>query len=207
MTRAGTVGVLLAAGRGRRMATLKQLLPWQVGSDARPLVAVAFDALASACDSMIVVVGVSDQKAVVAALGGRGFTIATVESDREMFESVKAGLHLALQLRDASEILLHPADHPIVHLATVNALRAAARESPEVAIMPEVEAKGGHPVLIPIALVERIIAWRGTGGLRAFWEEHPSLCRRIATDDKTVVFDIDTPDDYARLKSSQTHSP
>jgi len=192
----GTTGVLLAAGRGQRMGALKQLLPWGTGAAAKPLVAAAFDALAPACDTMIVVAG-EDHPAIVEALHPREFTTVIVDSNREMFESIRAGLRKAQRLWPESDVLLHPADQPVIHPAIVEALRAEARRHPNAAVMPEYIGRGGHPVLIPADMLAAIIAWSGPGGLRSFWENHPRLARRVAINDASVLLDIDNPQEYA----------
>ena len=51
------IGVLLAAGRGRRLGGTKQLLEWPPGAVGTTLVAAAFDAIAAACARMVVVLG------------------------------------------------------------------------------------------------------------------------------------------------------
>ncbi len=192
-----TVGVLLAAGRGRRMGTLKQLLPWGECENSKPLVAVAFDALAHVCDAMIVVLGI-DQQAVVEALRPRALDSVKVDSDLEMMESVRAGLARAVQVEHVMTFLLHPADHPFVPPAVIEALHRAARGHPGCAVMPEHRGRGGHPVLIPAELSAEILTWRGSGGLRSFWEANPHRCVRIAVDDPSIVFDIDTLEDFQR---------
>lgn len=190
------VGVLLAAGRSERMARPKQLLPWPPqASRSKPLVAAAFDAVARVCDAMVVVAGHYGDE-VVEALGQRPFHRTAGDFGTELFASVRRGLLAAEQLDASAAILLHPADHPLVRRDTLERLILAGTEVPDCACMPTYRGRGGHPVLIPAALVLEILSYGGAGGLRQFWAEHPERCLRIATDDAGVVFDIDTPLDY-----------
>src|SRR5262245_14196111 len=87
-TATGTVGVLLAAGRGKRMGRLKQLLPWPPGAsaDGRTVVAASFDTIAPHCDEMIVVVG-AEAEAVASALVPRRLRMVQADPDAEMFQS------------------------------------------------------------------------------------------------------------------------
>lgn len=191
------IGVLLAAGRGRRMGALKQVLPWGPPPHATPLVAAAFDALHVACEAMVVVVG-RDQQAVLDALAPREFAAVRVDSDAEMFASVRAGLR-AVEERaqwEGADVLLHLADHPIITSAVLTQVLEASKTRPGRAAMPEFRGKGGHPVFIPRELVGRICEWSGSGGLRAFWEKHPTACCRIPVKDAAVVLDLDTRDEY-----------
>jgi molybdenum cofactor cytidylyltransferase len=190
------IGVLLAAGRSTRMGRPKQLLPWPPESpDARPLVAVAFDAIASACGEMVVVVG-NEADAVIGALGDRSFGAVAVDSCAEMIASVKAGLAVARGIDPTADVLLHPADHPEVRRETLDLLIHIAAEQSGRAVMPTFGGAGGHPVLIAAGLAVDIVSYEGSGGLRQFWIDHADRCIRQELDDSGVVFDLDTPADY-----------
>ena len=189
------IGVLLAAGRGGRMGRTKQLMPWPTAQGDKPLVAAAFDAVADLCDQMVVVLGHAAQ-AVAKALGHRRFHSAQSSADAEMFESIRAGLAKAQRIDASAEVLLQPADHPEVQPATVQALIEARADHPRCAVMPVYNDKGGHPVLIPAEVIDRLLTASGKGGLRQYWRGHPDQCLRLAVDDPGVVRDLDTLDQY-----------
>ena len=185
------IGVLLAAGRGRRLGGRKQFYPWPTADGEVPLVAAAFDAVAGVCKKMIVVLGhCSDE--VAAALGERDYQPVQSDPDAAMFESIRAGLQASLQEDSEARVLLHPADHPGVELATLVQLLALSREHPNRAIMPEFEGRGGHPVLIPAELAEILQTADCPQGLGRYWGEHPDACLRMSVTDSRVVRDIDT---------------
>jgi molybdenum cofactor cytidylyltransferase len=190
------IGVLLAAGRSRRMGRVKQLMPWPPGDGERPVVAAAFDAVAPACCAMIVVVG-HEADQVLAALGDRMFDVVRVDPKAEMMNSVKAGLAAAQKMHATADVLLHPADHPEVNRETVERMIQESAVEPVQAVMPEFGGHGGHPVIIPAAMVESILAYSASGGLRQFWLDQPQLHRRIAVDDEGVLLDLDTQADYS----------
>ena len=194
------IGVLLAAGRGRRMGTTKQLLPWKTGEGEKPLVAAAFDAISSWCSHMIVVLG-HDAEKVATALHPRSFQTVTSNPDASMYESIRHGLIASQQIDKQFPILLHPADHPEVHPFTLSRLHDAWKQHPEWAVMPEYEEKGGHPVIIPSLLTTQLIEYSGEGGLRQFWLDHPDTCLRVIVDDPIVIRDMDTPDQYLKRQS------
>jgi molybdenum cofactor cytidylyltransferase len=184
------------------MGRTKQLLPWPAeeqgsSSSSSSLVAAAFDAVAPACCAMIVVVG-HEADAVVAALGERRFKAVHVDADAEMLASVKAGLVAARAMHATADVLLQPADQPLVKRETIERLIGASAEQPARATMPEYGGRGGHPVVIPSELVPRILEFAAEGGLRQFWVENAANCLRIPVDDAGVVYDVDTPADYER---------
>lgn len=191
-------GVLLAAGRARRMGRTKQLMPVRTSAGTLPMIAAAFDLLSPVCASRMIVVTGHDAAAVVAALAPREFVEARSDPDADMFHSVRLGLGAARrQFPSAGAYWLHLADHPFVHAGTVASLQHAYQaDAGRRVVMPEHAGKGGHPVVVPGAVVDALLAWRGEGGLRAFWLQRADLCLRLRVDDPGAVRDVDTPADY-----------
>ena len=179
-------GVLLAAGRGSRMGETKQLLPWGDGT----VVEASFDAIANHCNNMVVVRG-ADQERIVEALGSREFECVESDPDAELLASIKLGLSKA-----NGDVLLHLADHPVVPREVISTILSARND---LAIIPTSGGKGGHPVLIPQNVVAKILGWKGDGGLRHYWEQHPELVLRLPVDNaEDMLINLDTPEDYAR---------
>jgi molybdenum cofactor cytidylyltransferase len=194
-------GVLLAAGRSRRMGTAKQLLGVPApggGSEPVPMVCASFDVIAPWCDGRVVVVLGHEADAVRTALGARRFVGVPTDPDADMMESVRAGLGAAIdRFPEAGAMWLHLVDVPFVRAGTLTAVSAAFEaHGGRVGVMPDHGGRGGHPALIPRAVAQEIMRWNGAGGLRAFWTEHPGLRLRLAVDDPGVVRDLDTPEAY-----------
>lgn len=188
------IGVLLAAGRGRRMGRTKQLLSWRSAVGDKPLVAAAYDAVHPICDAMVVVVA-HEADAVVAALGERPFHRVDSDADAPMFESMRAGFAAAAAIDASAVIVLQPGDHPEVAPETLDVLTNQSRLCPQQAIIPTYGGRGGHPVLIPPCVAAVLVHADAPAGLGEFWRTHADLCVRIAVDDPTTVRDLDTPRD------------
>ena len=169
----------------------KQFHPWTSSEGEKPLVAASFDAIASACRDMVVVLGHRAEE-VSAALKPREFHPCMGDPDAPMFASVQAGVQMALVVRPESSILLHPADHPEVAPATLESLQKLAFEFPNLVLIPEYEGRGGHPTLIPHSIARRLLATECPQGLGKFWTTHPELCLRVSVDDARVVQDVDS---------------
>lgn len=185
------IGVLLAAGRGKRMGGRKQFFSVPTAEGEKPLVCAGFDAIAPVCQSMIVVLGhLADE--VAAVLGDRKFHRVVSDPDAPMFESVRAGLHAAQEIDAGASVLLQPADHAEVSRETLDKLLAAAAVQSDRVIIPEVAGQGGHPALVPAIVVRGLVAADCPLGLGEYWKAHPELCVRIAVDDESVVRDLDS---------------
>jgi molybdenum cofactor cytidylyltransferase len=188
------IGVLLAAGRGGRMGSTKQLKPWPSAGGPMPLICAAYDAITLICDDMVVVLG-HDAEAVASALGDRAFHPAQSAADEPMFESIRAGLKRARELDPQAWVVLQPGDHPEVRPITLSAIASQANAQPTQAIIPEFAGRGGHPILIPPNIVTLLIEASCPDGLGQFWREHPQHCNRLPVDDPSIHRDVDTPAD------------
>jgi CTP:molybdopterin cytidylyltransferase MocA len=188
------IGVILAAGRGRRMGSTKQLATITSFGIEKPLVAAAYDAIKPICDDMVVVLG-HEADTVAAALGDRLFHRATSIPDNPMFESIRAGLRMAQNLDDAAVVVLQPGDQPHVQRTTLDALVEASRRHDTKAVIPQFGRAGGHPALIPPNIAQLLIEGDCPRGLSEFWLKQAELCFRVAVNDSAVVKDIDTPAD------------
>jgi len=188
------IGVILAAGRGRRMGRTKQLAMWTAADGPKPLVAAAYDAIRSICDEMVVVVG-HEAEAIAAALGKRRFHLVDADSDAPMFESIRAGLRTAQTIDPEAVVVLQPGDHPEVAPSTLDALVDESLQRPTIAVIPQYRGCGGHPVLIPPNIIALLLDAECPAGLGEFWTAQPELCHRVPVSDPSILRDIDTPGD------------
>lgn len=192
------IGVILAAGKSSRMGRLKQLIEIEDQGQRKPMVAAAFDSICSVCSQMVVVLGAGGDR-VLAALHPRMFSAARSDPEAEMMDSIRVGLGKAVSLAHDCSVLLQLADHPRVTLQTVRQLLDSGSRHPGQAVIPRFQSRGGHPILIPSAIIDKLITAPPVGGLRRFWQRHKSFCHWVDVDDATVVMDVDTPDDLRTL--------
>ena len=218
------IGLLLAAGQSSRLRDSndrpKQLMPWPPVrvdggavanadgprvAEAVPMVVAAFDVIRRVASPVIVVLGhrADDVQAAIekhrpAERGAIRFVVS--DGKQPMTASVAAGLSAAaMSGADAgASVLLHLADLPGTRPSTVDRLLQEAHGM-DIIMMPEYAGRGGHPVLIPTGLRDRVHAAAladSPGGLRQWWIDHPSLVRRIPVDDAGCIRDVDSMDDY-----------
>ena len=199
------VGVLLAAGRGRRFdpsgTRPKLLAPAPAGPHAgAPLAAAAARNLHAVLTHVVAVVRPlqatdadapdPQQQRLHELLVEEGCTlVANPDADRGMGTSLAAGVQAARDWwPDAKGVLIALADMPAIRPATIEAVaQAIAQGAPTAA--PVVDGERGHPVGFAFALIGPLLAIRGDHGARELLRLHPP--RPIASDDRGALLDID----------------
>ena len=94
-------------------------------------------------------------------------------------------------------ILMQLVDCPLVSAGTYKKiLRHAGKKR---IVIPEYNSKGGHPVFFGKNYFEPLLELRGKGA-REIVYSNPQSVVRVETDDFAVCFDVDTQEDYEKLK-------
>jgi molybdenum cofactor cytidylyltransferase len=195
MTSNSVAALILAAGASARMGRPKQLLDWE----GRPLVrAAAETALAAQLDPLLVVVG-GAQSQVTEALAGLPLQIiANPDYAAGQSTSLRAGI--AALGQDAGAVVVLLGDQPFVTPAIVEQLVAAWQSSGAAIVAPTYAGQRGNPVLFARAVFPELLAVRGDQGARAVLAADRARVRLVAFDDPRPLADIDTPEDYERLR-------
>jgi len=188
------VAILLAAGEGRRAGGPKALLPVAgVTFLARCAARLARPGVAS------VVAVLGHDAARVAAEGGLGTGARTVVNGRYregMLTSIWRGLEAAEE-EGAEAALLHPVDHPLVALETVDLVVSALERGALVAV-PSHEGRRGHPGGFARSVWPALREASPDRGARAVLADHPDWVVHVPGDPGCAA-GVDTPADYRRL--------
>ena len=195
------VGLLLAAGQGRRMGGGKQLIPWPPPDGSGTLIGSAFDHLQVACDEMVVVLGYQQQQ-VEEALSPRAYISVSADPNGEMSASIQLGLAQALASKECQCIILQPADHPEVSSQTLGAIIEEASQN-EVAVTPCYQGRNGHPMAIPRSLAQTIVDSEIPTGLSDWFRLNALSRKMIDVQDAAVVVDVDTIEDVQKIIASK----
>ena len=139
------------------------------------------------------------QEEVKAGIKRHGITIIyNQDYAKGMFSSVRAGVR---ELgRNYQAFFLLPVDIPMVRATTIKQIMNAGLKNPENIIYPLYKGKRGHPPLIPTGLIPGIIKWEQEGGLKTFLKSHEDIALDVPVNDRFILFDIDTPEDYKALQ-------
>jgi molybdenum cofactor cytidylyltransferase len=179
------------------MGRPKQLLDW----GGRPLVRAAVEvALAARLDPLLVVVG-GAHAAVADALAGMPLRmIANPDYAAGQSTSLRAGIAALGQEADAVVVLL--GDQPFVTSAIVERLVAEWQASGALIVAPTYAGQRGNPVLFARAVFPELLRVQGDQGARTVLAADHARVRLVAFDDPRPLADIDTPEDYERLRDA-----
>ena len=179
---------MLAAGASSRMGRPKATLT--VGPSGRTFVGAIVETLVAAEVTAVRVV-VSPELDGLTPDG-----VANPDPSAGMLSSVQCGLRAFRQPIDA--VFVWPVDHPLVTRLTVAAMIGAFRDGNPPVVVPTFEGRRGHPVLFSARLIPELLAADPSRGAREVVHAHGDRVE-LPVDDRGVIEDIDTPDDYARL--------
>lgn len=115
----------------------------------------------------------------------------------EPLASLQMGLRAA---GDVDGVLVWPVDHPGVLVETVIALLAQVRRQPEHVIVPCFEGRGGHPTFFPRRFFDELLALPATESARVILVRHTQSVVRLELPDPAVRMDVDTWDDFMRIR-------
>ena len=182
---------MLAAGSSSRMGRPKATLT--TGPGGRTFVGAILETLRAA--------GV-DTVRVVVAPGLDDLTpdgVANPDPSAGMLSSVQCGLRAFRQPVDAA--IVWPVDHPLVKVTTLAAMIAAFTRSDAPIVVPTFEGRRGHPVLFSARLVPELLSADPSKGAREVVHAHGDRLE-LPVEDRGIIEDIDTPEDYERLFGS-----
>ncbi len=171
--------------------------------DGRSVVGHAVEGLlAGGVDRVLVVVGPRGE-AVRAALSGLGVGFAVNPSPEEgQGSSIRAGIAGLSAGADAALIAL--GDQPRIAPQVVPGLLGALRRSGKPIIAPRYREGQGNPVLFRRTVFPELLVLAGNQGARPIIQRDPSRVELVDFDLPMPV-DVDTPEDYDRLRSD--HHP
>jgi len=186
-------GVVLAAGGSSRFGEPKQLLDWY----GKPLVRhVAELAQAGGLNPVIVVTG-ADHDAVSEALTGSQVEVACNPGwSSGQSSSVCVGIE-ALP-GDVGGVLFMLVDQPLISPKLIKRILQQHHRNPAAIIYPVIDGQAGNPVLFDREVFDDLAQLGGDVGGRALFEKFPN--RKVIWEDKKTQQDIDTPEDYQRIR-------
>jgi molybdenum cofactor cytidylyltransferase len=197
----GIVGILLAAGRGRRFDPLGQRNKLLQPIEGEPVVVHSARHLLAALPRVVAVVRAGDD-AVAAQLAALGCEVtACADADSGMAASLVHGLvhanaYANADVQAARGWVVALGDMPRVLPATIAALARAVEEGADIAVPILATGRGvarGNPVAFGRRHLPQLLALTGDRGARGIVKDN--IVNEVAVDDPGILLDIDTPPD------------
>lgn len=190
-----TAGIILAAGTSSRYGQFKQLLDWKGKSFIRQ---VTETALQAGLEPVVVVTGFrhTDVASHLQDLPIR--LIHNPDFELGQSTSIKAGIRSLPQHIGAAVFLL--ADQPQIPPEVISALvETHAGECPSILAPLVLEERRANPVLFDCVTFPDLLNLTGDIGGRGIFDKH--RVTYLPWHDDILIFDVDKPDDYERLKN------
>lgn len=192
-------GVVLAAGRSRRMGSPKPLLEWRGETFLARVVRALRE---GGCAEVVVVAGPEEDEVarrIAEAAGAAGARVAVNPlRDSEQIDSLRAGL--AALPAEAEAAVVSPADVPGVEAETVCALVEAFRERGAPIVLPVHRGEHGHPGLFARSVWGELSADPLPQGAHTVIRAHEREVEEVPVENPLVLRDVNTPDDYRSLR-------
>jgi molybdenum cofactor cytidylyltransferase len=193
-----TAAIVLAAGKSERMGQNKLLLRLNDST----VIDTILDAVAAAnIDETVVVLGHKPEQLIEVIQPRREAVKTVINEDFEhgMLSSFQKGLQL---LPYVDVVFLILGDEPILDSNFLNAMIQHMENAHGNALLvsPIHKGKKGHPLLVHRQLFSEILGLEQTETMRDVVHRHADRLLTIVAPEWTVM-DIDTPEDYARIRS------
>ena len=182
----GIEGVILAAGKSSRMAGESKMT---MDLNGRTIIERSIDSLRPFCSRLVVVTGFHAETVMVSA--GHCPEVVFVHNadcEKGMFSSLRLGLRHTVGER----VLVIPGDCPFITREVCEKLLAGKGDI----VLPAYQGKRGHPVLLSRWAIEGLLADERCESLQEYISGNKAEI--IAVDNPEILWDIDTPEDYAK---------
>ncbi|HLA99941.1 MAG TPA: nucleotidyltransferase family protein [Bacteroidota bacterium] len=188
--------VILAAGASARMGRDKALLTLEGSTFIRRIIRLYTGAPVG---GIVVVLGPDSGKVQNEISAEDVVVVENLNAEGGQISSLIVGIE-SLENSGSDGILVHPVDHPMVSPATIPALVNAASANAGRIILPVCGGRRGHPVLFPASMFQELKDAPVDTGARAVVRAHAPDILEVRTDDRGILINIDTEEEYERIQ-------
>lgn len=196
-------GLILAAGLSTRMGQSKPLTRFLNKNLIDQTIKIMYDANIS---NIQVVTGFEHER--VETYLQSNYTSDSIHTiwnpdygNGSILTSIKIGLP---ELADYDRVFIQLVDLPCIMSETYRKLLDVMLAYGKKAVIPTVDGRRGHPILISMDLLPDILAYESAdgGGLRGFWKQLGDRLMELPVEDRGCVMDTDTKE---QLKEAEDY--
>ncbi len=194
-----TAGIILAAGTSTRLGQPKQLLRLK---GKYILERVLDAALNSTLDKIVLVLGDAHQK-ILHVLGEKlQHAKLQVEINPHYQKGQSQSLRVGLSKikDDFAAVMFLLGDQPMLNSATINILLERFWAAGKDVCVPIYRGKRKTPAIFGRRFYTQLMDIKGDMGARKIIQAHPDRVLTVEIDDPLCFWDIDTPQDFEKLK-------
>jgi CTP:molybdopterin cytidylyltransferase MocA len=155
--------------------------------------------LREVCGEILIVLGWQAEK-IMSQINIEGAKIIKNENfEKGMFSSLKTALR---NINPENEgFFLNPVDCPLIERKTYRQIAEYWLKNKDKIVIPVHKGKRGHPPIFPWWSVSEILRLPDEvdGGVKSFLTQHQDKILLFETQDKGVIIDVDTPQEYLRM--------
>ena len=194
-----TAGIILAAGASTRMGQPKPLLTWR----GEPFIRhIARTALGAGLSPVVIVAGEHTPEIRAAVADLPVTLIHNPDWEAGQSTSVRCGLRALPDTIGSAIFLL--ADQPHIPIELVKALQDQHALTLSPIVAPLIDDRRGNPVLFDRVTFADLQSLTGDVGGRAVFAKYPIAY--VPWHDANLLLDVDTPEDYQRLRGLEDQS-
>ncbi len=190
--------IVLSAGESSRMGRPKALLSLEGASFIERIVSV-FNA--SKVGKIVVVLGHHAkeirpriQQLPIDIVVNKDYARGQLSSLIVALQSLEAGI----SKEEVDGVFVHLVDHPYLNRSLIDDMIEKFYVSKKLIVVPRYRGQRGHPVLIGSRLFPELFSAPLDQGAKGVVRAHRDETLEIETEDRGVVIDIDTPEEYRK---------
>lgn len=182
-------GIFMASGQSIRMGKNKLLLPFHGKPMFQHGLEAAFNSSLDLCAA------VTNQKYILSFCKKNSIPYVFNDFAAEgQSASIRLGVGFAPPL---SSYMFIPADQPFLTSHGIDFLISEAKKHPGKIIVPKYRNTPGSPTIFPQNLRGELLGLTGDVRGKRIIQTHRNLVHCVEVEDKLLLTDIDTPEDYA----------
>jgi len=194
-------GIILAAGKSRRMGQPKLILPWM---ESTLIENVVDNYLDSRIHELIVVVGANSDRIKKVLASKPVLIVENAHYQNGISTSIRRGIETASDRTKG--YLIGLGDQPLITPDIINHLISSfSKECLGIAICCH-KRKRGHPVIFARKFCHALCKLKGDTGGRGIIEKHQDVVNYVEIGSDVIFADIDTFEDYQKLTKHQINS-
>ena len=193
-------GIILSAGKSRRMGQPKALLPV---FGITFLEHIVNQILGSKLVDFKIVLGHRPDAILDRLPGLRSATVINSRYEEGQLSSLQAGIR-SLESGIPDGLMLFLVDHPFVESALINKLIGCFSKRNHPIVIPTFQGRRGHPVIFSRELFPELLAASPEVGAVAVVKQHRQKIYHLEWKSDEILIDVDTPEAYRRWVQGPT---